>query len=123
MKLIHLLLIGACSAVRTEEGCIIEKFDESNVTSCTCHPSCKMCGYGETYTDTSDKWPNKANQCITCKADTDEVVKQPGKDFGTCVPKNRVAVTSGCVTIAGDHKNIVDCKCHESCKMCGYGPE
>ena len=66
--------MGTCAApppppppppVPKTEGCITKKDDDQNIPGCTCHADCKLCGYG-----TAADFPDKADQCITCKEQT-----------------------------------------------------
>ena len=82
MKLAILLaLTSTTSAALVTEGCIEVEYAETNPPSwtCTCHGSCKLCGYTETSTTEND--------CITCKSDDENVKFGVGKKAGKCTAK------------------------------------
>lgn len=93
-------------------GCYKNEGDTSTLDACDCHDSCKACGFGDA--------PTEHFNCLSCSNPAHELTFEPGEKFGKCLLPAVPAKPDGCYKEAGDTTPIDDCKCHESCKTCGY---
>jgi len=102
---------GFCSgrAPEDDDGCYRQPGVPIARRDCKCDPSCKSCGYNAKPTLPSD--------CIIC-ADGSEVKPAYSDGTGYCGPTPDPMSDAGC--FLNDLVMIPNCKCHPSCKSCGY---
>ena len=103
-----------------DPGCYEDHFKTSaeKIAGCTCHSSCRVCGYGPL-----DFVQNDANRCLSCSTTGFAVDVVDNQSYGTCrLAYDPAPLAPGCYLSKFENTKINGCLCDANCKACGYGP-